>query len=283
MDLRLSCPDFTFPLLPHDDSLALIALLGFQGVDIGLFEDRSHIYPSHVAHNLAAAARDLSGRVSDKGLALVDVYFQASGPGLATLAMNHPDPEERRQARDLFQRIVEFTLRCNASHITIEPGLLWEGESYETSLQRASEELAWRVELARAAGCICAVEANVESVAKTPAQTLRLLEMTPGLTLTLDYTHFAYRGISDDESEKLIPYTSHFHVRGGHENRLQSKFQENVIDYARALRALWDAGYAGYVCVEYVWTEWERCNEVDNLSETILMRDLLKSVEPERG
>jgi hypothetical protein len=27
--------------------------------------------------------------------------------------------------------------------------------------------------------------------------------------------------------------------------------------------------------VEYVWTEWEHCNEVDNLSETVLLRDHL--------
>ena len=85
-------------------------------------------------------------RVQDKGLEIADVYFQASGPGLPALAINHPDAEERQQARDLFARVVEFTLRCNATHITLEPGLPWDGEPYETSLQRACEELAWRVE-----------------------------------------------------------------------------------------------------------------------------------------
>lgn len=279
MELKLSCPDFTFPLLPHDNVLTLIAMMGFEGVDLGLFEDRSHIYPSHVLDNLAASARDLSSRVQDKGLEIADVYFQASGPGLPALAINHPDAEERRQARDLFSRVIEFTLRCNASHITIEPGLPWEGEAYETSLKRACEELAWRVELAEASGCVCAVEPNVESLTRTPEQTHRMLEMTPGLTLTLDYSHFAYREISDDESETLIPYTSHFHARGGHKNRLQSLMQHNVIDYPRVVRALRDSGYEGYVCVEYVWVDWEGCNEVDTLSETIQMRDLLLSVD----
>ncbi len=37
MTPRLACADFTFPLLPHDKSLDLIAMLGFEGVDIGLF------------------------------------------------------------------------------------------------------------------------------------------------------------------------------------------------------------------------------------------------------
>ena len=45
------------------------------------------------------------------------------------------------------------------------------------------------------------------------------------------------------------------------------------------VRALRDSGYEGYICVEYVWVDWEGCNEVDTLSETIQMRDLLRSVD----
>src|SRR5580692_190961 len=48
MSLKLACADFAFPLLPHDNSLDLIAMLGFEGVDMGLFEGRSHLWPSRV-------------------------------------------------------------------------------------------------------------------------------------------------------------------------------------------------------------------------------------------
>ena len=37
MKLKLSCTDFSFPLLAHEQALAAIALLGFRGADIGLF------------------------------------------------------------------------------------------------------------------------------------------------------------------------------------------------------------------------------------------------------
>ncbi len=43
MKPKLACADFTFPLLPHANALDLIAMLGIKGVDIGLFEDRSHL------------------------------------------------------------------------------------------------------------------------------------------------------------------------------------------------------------------------------------------------
>jgi hypothetical protein len=37
-----------------------------------------------------------------------------------------------------------------------------------------------------------------------------------------------------------------------------------------------EQGYVGAIGVEYVWIDWQRCNEVDNLSETILLRDVIR-------
>ena len=45
MKVKLACADFTFPLLSHQNALQLIAMLGFSGVDIGLFAGRSHLRP----------------------------------------------------------------------------------------------------------------------------------------------------------------------------------------------------------------------------------------------
>ena len=269
MDLKLSCADFAFPLLPHDDVLKLIALLDFQGVDIGLFEDRTHIHPNQVLSDLAASARELTTRVHDKGLVVADIFY------FEMQAIDDLSPEARHKSRDRFQHIVEFTLRCNAAHLTFGPRMPLD----ETSLKQTAEELAWRVELGQQVGVVCAVEPNAGSVIQTPARTMQLLEMTPGLTLTLDYSHFTYQGISDDESEKLVPYASHFHARGGKKNQMQAPLQDNVIDFPRMLRAMRDADFTGFMCLEYLWSEWFHCNKLDTLSETIQMRDLLRSVE----
>ena len=97
-----------------------------------------------------------------------------------------------------------------------------------------------------------------------------------GLTLTLDYTHFTRDGRPDSEVEPLIPLASHFHARCARPRRLQSSFKENAIDYGRILDVMAEVGYPGFVGVEYVWIDWEHCNEVDNLSETILLRDHIR-------
>ena len=278
MKLRMACADFAFPKLQHNDVLKLIAMLGFDGVDVGLFEGRTHWQPSHVIADLAGSARDLSQRVGDQGLALADVYYQANGASFFDRAANDPDPAEHAKSRDLFLRMLEFTLRCNAKHMSGLPGVDWENETHEQSLKRAADELSWRAEQARQVGVMYSVEAHVGSVAPTPAEAKALVDLAPGLTLTLDYTHFVKQGFSNAECEVLVPYASHFHARGANAQRLQVLFKDNTIDYGRVLQAMERVHYAGYVGVEYVWTEWERCNEVDNLSETVLLRDHLQAL-----
>ncbi len=109
-----------------------------------------------------------------------------------------------------------------------------------------------------------------------PEEALQLVERVPGLTLTVDYTHFTLRGNARFSPEPLLKHASHFHKRGASEGRLQTSFKANKIDYARVVELLRKYNYSGYLGVEYVWIDWEHCNEVDNLSETIQWRDFLR-------
>jgi sugar phosphate isomerase/epimerase len=274
--MKLACADFTFPLLSHDKALDLVALLEFEGVDIGLFEGRSHLWPSRVFEDLDASARDLACKLGDRGLELADVYLQTA-PEFESLAPNHPDPGRRRRARDWFERTVAFTLACGGRHVSALPGVYFDGVPEAESLGRCCDELAWRCELAQAQGITFSVEAHVGSIAPTPATAGELVRAVPGLTLTLDYTHFTKVGSTDAEIEPLIASASHFHARGARPGRIQASFKENVINYGRVIDVMREVGYRGYVGVEYVWIDWEHCNEVDNVSETVLLRDYLRS------
>jgi L-ribulose-5-phosphate 3-epimerase UlaE len=66
-------------------------------------------------------------------------------------------------------------------------------------------------------------------------------------------------------------------VRGASKGRLQTSFKNNRIDYKRILKVMKDTGYNGYLGIEYIWTDWEKCNEVDNVAEIIQFRDYLKA------
>src|SRR4029077_8130142 len=96
---KLACADFTFPLLSHDKALELIALLDFEGVDIGLFEGRSHLWPSRVLASPTKSGKQLGRKLAAKGLSCADVFLQMN-PNFVPFAINHPEAARRRKARD---------------------------------------------------------------------------------------------------------------------------------------------------------------------------------------
>jgi sugar phosphate isomerase/epimerase len=275
--LKLASADFTFPLLPHDKVLDLIAALEMDGIDIGLFEGRSHLWPSREFRNVAKSAKSLCRKLDDRGLKPADVFLQMN-PDFVPFAINHPQASRRRRARDTFLRTLDYASRLGSPHVTTLPGVYFETqESQAESWKRSQEELAWRVERAKAQRILFSIEAHVGSLAPSPKEAERLVKGVPGLTLTLDYTHFTRLGMPDGAIEPLVKYASHFHVRGAQKGRLQTSFKANTIDYKRVLRSMRKTGYNGYLGIEYVWIDWEHCNESDNLSETILFRDFLRS------
>lgn len=273
---KLACADFTFPLLAHDKVLDLIAALELDGVDIGLFEGRSHLWPSREFADLNNSAATLQRKLADRGLKPADVFLQLD-PDFVPYAINHPEPSRRRHARDTFQRTLEYANHLGSPHVTTLPGVYFDSEPQSDSWLRSQEELAWRVEAARRHNVTFSVEAHVGSLAPNPSEAMRMVEGVPELTLTLDYTHFTRVGQPDSEIEPLIRHATHFHVRGARKDRLQASFKDNTIDYARVLGAMRATGYNGYLGIEYVWIDWEHCNESDNLSETILFRDYLRT------
>jgi sugar phosphate isomerase/epimerase len=275
MALRLACADFSFPLLPHVQALKLIAGLGFEGVDVGLFGGGAQLSPDKALANVQESARQLSNELASEGLMLADVFVI---PGTFDfLAANHPDASERDKSRELFKRCLEFARLCGSGHLTALPGIFWPGEAPQSSLSRSCDELAWRVSEAAAVDVKFSVEPHLESIVETPEATLQLIERTPGLTITLDYTHFTYQEMPDSRIEPLLRHASHFHARGAAPQRLQTPMKQNVIDYVGVVKAMGRTQYRGFVGVEYCWDDWKRCNEVDVLSETILMRDLLRN------
>ena len=282
MSVRLACADFTFPLLPHNDVLRLIAMLGFAGVDVGLFESRSHRWPSREYVHPERSGAQLKVQLADQGLAAADIFLQMD-PDFTPWAVNHPDAERRARARDWFLRTLDYARAAGAHHVTTLPGVTFAEESAEASWGRAAEELAWRVEQAGRHAIIFGVEPHVGSLISAPQGAAALVQTVPGLTLTVDYTHFIRLGMTDADVEPQLAYASHFHVRGAMPGRLQVAYKDNVIDYARVYDVLHVHGYSGWLGVEYVWIDWERCNECDTLSETILFRDALRNLMEGHG
>ena len=268
MKLKLACADFTYPILPHDQSLQMIAMLDLQGVDIGLFENRSHLQPSSEFKNVRRSARNLKKRLDNHGLIAADIFLQLA-LDYESRAVNHPSAQRRRRAREAFLNALDYTAECKGRHLTTLPGVHHPGESRRESLARAADELAWRVEKAREYRIVFAVEPHVGSFADTPKRAEKLVRDIPGLTLTLDHGHLYPRGYSEAAVAELIQHTSHFHARFVSNRGGPATLEGNTLDWKRVLRIMDKTGYKGWVELEYGG------NDITN---TVVLRDYLRKL-----
>jgi sugar phosphate isomerase/epimerase len=276
MELKFACADFTFPLLSHRKSLELIKLLDIDSVDLGFFQDRSHLQPSEVFKNIPAAGAEIKHRLDTAGLQPADLFLQLA-VDFHSKAVNNPDPKTRDEARTAFLKTLEVADIIGSRHVTVLPGAEFESVKPGDSARRAVDELSWRVEKASDAGITLGVEAHLGSFCESPSAAADLAEKVEGLTLTLDYTHFTKLGIPDEEIELLMRYAGHFHARCACRGRAQTTMKNNTIDYKRVMKKMIESNYRGFVGFEYVWIEWEHMNETDNVSETLQLKKLLQT------
>jgi sugar phosphate isomerase/epimerase len=273
--MQLSCADSAFPKLSHAAALAVIRDLGIAAVDVCVFYGYDHTPPARVVADPDRAADEVLARLERQGLAVADA-FAILGGSFEQLAVNHPDEAVRAESLRQFERLLRFARRIAAPGLTILPGAVFDGVAEDDSRALAARELQPRAERAGEAGLQLSIEPHYESIAATPATTLDLLERVPQLTLALDYSHFVYQGIAEQEIDALLPRTRHLHVRQAAPGAIQTRAREGTIDFGRIRDRLLDAGYAGFFALEYQHEEgWLDFAHVDCVAETAAMRDVL--------
>lgn len=274
--MRLSCPDYTWPSLPHAAVLDLISALEFAAADIGFMAGRSHIRPEAVAADAAAAGGQVRGQLEQRGMTLADV-FAIPATDFQSRALNNPDPAAQAESLEFFGCAVRFAGAAGAPGLTTLPGVVFPGEQFGDALARSADGLRHRVDLAAQSGLTLSVEPHVESLIDTPDKTRQLLDLVPGLQLTLDHAHYVYGGATQDDIDALLGSARHLQCRPGRPGQLQVRVAEDAIDFEKVVKLLKTQGYDGYLAVEYTWQDWLDCNRVDTVGETALMRDRLRA------
>jgi sugar phosphate isomerase/epimerase len=275
---RYSCAEYTFPLLPRSQRFGLLRMLGFEYVDIGLFERSSDLRPSQLAVDPKRFTRQLKASLTSARLRASDIFLQIGlDPTLS--AANDPSPKVRSRNRTSFMQALDLCTALGCTHMTGLPGVRHAGLRVADEFALACKETAWRVRTASQAGVTYAIEAHIGSLCADVATTRRFVETVPGLSLTLDYGHFVAENIPSREVHSLLPFASHVHVRGGAPGQLQVPLADNKIDFKGMIRRLQKQESDVFLALEYVWTEWRQCNRTDNVSETILLRRFLEEIE----
>jgi len=64
---------------------------------------------------------------------------------------------------------------------------------------------------------------------------------------------------------------------------VQTKFEDNVTDFARVLDVMQEVGYDGWIEIEYVHDARPGCSDCDNIQEIRKWRDFVRTHEADRG
>ena len=275
--MRLTVSNHSFEYLNLEGTLTLARAMGFTGVDIAGFHNRGRcsLEPDEVGAEPEKYADQVNRLLELYGLDAVD-FFPQFGAALDERCFNSPDPTVRLKNMASLKGIVTFCKLTNIPGFTISPGIHPPDRSMEENLSTSGGALSMLTNIAGEQGITVRFEPHVSSVADTPERALALLERAPDARLTLDYSHFTLQYISMDRIHQLLPYTNHFHIRPARDGKLQTRLDENTIDFVDIIHRLKALDYQGSLSIEYVYMSWFDCNQVDCLTETILTKDLLE-------
>jgi sugar phosphate isomerase/epimerase len=274
--MELTCTSFSFPLLSFEDACRMISLLGISAVDLGAHAGAGHLEPEEIEDQTAAVIERVKRATGEAGLRSADL-FPTFGRGFRDRPVNVPDEATRAANESRFHAFVDLARAAGCSGITLLPGVPWDELGPEGSFELSCEVLAEYVAIAHDAGLRLSVEPHLESIVEAPERARELVERTIGLQLTLDYSHFLAQELPPDRVHPLVQHAGHFHARQARPGALQSPEREGTLDFRDIVKRLKAADYDGYLCIEYTWQEWRGCNNVDVVSESILLRDKLLS------
>jgi len=269
MTIQLGCHIWTFPQCTVGEAAGIIRALGLPHMDLGNARDFD---PTYIAANIVEEAARLNQIKAQTGVTFVDA-FPHLPPSFST---NHPDPAVRAEHRAQMAAFLDFAVEIGLSGVTFSPGRYWSDQAPASDFERGAVELRHMVVEGSRRGLFIRIEPHIESVTWNPDLTLQMLAAVPGLSLTLDYSHFIFHAIPADHIAPLAPHATHWHARQACPGQGQSSFAQGTIDFAEIVHGLHARGYAGVICLEYVHGDWMQMDRVDCLSETVLLRDELR-------
>jgi sugar phosphate isomerase/epimerase len=262
-------------MLSLENACTVISALDISAVDVGALKGYAHLDPDEIEADPDSAVDQVLRAVEGQALAVSD-FFPSFGAGFGERPINHPDPEVRKANCLRFQTFVDVACRIGSPGVTLLPGIFFPDLGEARSLELAASAFRELCSIAHDAGLRLSFEAHLGSVLDTPEQVLEFLERVPGLAVTLDCSHFIAKHIPVERIYPLFAKSGHVHFRQARPGRVQAGAAEGILDPVDITCRLLACGYSGTMTIEYTWQDWEGCKNVDVISESLLVRDLVR-------
>lgn len=275
MGIGLSCSDYTWPKLSHEAVMKVVSSLGFNAVDIGVFHNQTHVTVSAILSDAVLEANRVLEIAEYEDLAIADVFLTA-GVTLEELSPTSVTSGDWIKLQEIFACLLEFAKVVGVNGVTLLPGVVEPGVHPAKAFELSVDRLNVLTGIAAKQDLLVSVEPHVGSLIEDPASTLKLLESCPGLSLTLDPSHFGYLGFTVADILPLISRTRHVQIRPAGLGVMQTRFCDNQLDLDLLIAELVRSNYSGWVASEYVWMEKWGCDRVDNTTESFFLRSYLQ-------
>ena len=245
--LRLAFSAWAMRELPLDQQIDLVRRTGYAGICL-VSDPRSG--PLDALKTSAAERRQLRRMLDDAGLALTAIAGHANLLE-SDLALRQQSMERIRAGLDLASDLAEPL--GPPPLVTMGQG---RPETYAADRVRLAEAFSELAQYAHTTGGVLALEPHVGQAMDQPEKIVWLMETvaSPRFRLNLDNSHFEVMGRDmDDYLPQLVPYAVHTDLKDQRGRSPSHEFLvpgEGDFPYARYLRALQAAGYAGYLTVE---------------------------------
>lgn len=244
---RVICSTISFRRLPLDAALREISGLGFSGVDLGALPGVC----DHVPYELTAdAVAGVAATLKASRLAVRSINADIGD-------LNRPVGPEGRKSRDEhLDKLLDLATQVGAPAIVLPCGSQRHDPIRDVAADIAlvADELDHAAQLAAPRG----VEVWVESQhsgrlcfdMERAEQLIGALQGS-GVGSVLDFSHVVASG--DDLLawiDRLAPQVAHVHIRDARRGDIHLTPGNGDVDFAAALAALADAGYAGDFSLE---------------------------------
>ena len=219
----VACSTLCFSKQTLEAALRQIAELEFTKYELALVEDGDHLRPSEVVERFDSVLQQLR-----------------SGPNLtpSSLYLDFGDVD----GRTLVQR---FTMICRLAKPLTVAVLALRPAPAETPLEQEVRRLTELCEIAHAEGLVLSVINERDSVIGSPAAAVALCQAVPGLSLTLDPSHFLQGSPSNGTFDEVYPFVQNAHFRdtGKRPGEFQVKIGQGEVEYGRIVSQLERHGY----------------------------------------
>jgi sugar phosphate isomerase/epimerase len=267
--MKLSATSWSFPYCTLKEISSILKALGINAVDLGFF------YAANISkEKLLASPKKLANELKKHEITYSNLYYLFGN----TLAeRNLASNKYQKENLEDFKKAMMFCKTVGIPSAMLLPGVINKGQGRKEALAQTAKNLNALMPIAKAAGVTLTIEPHIHSYLESPSLVLELLSQVPDLRLTLDYAHFVCLGYRQEEIDVLAPYAAHIHLRQARPGVLQTKLDEGIINFPALVATLRDSGYEGYLSLEYVHQNYMNTMHDDVLTETVRMRDLVRS------